>query len=489
MKVLLWAIAPVGAAVLIAPLATKPYANNLLENNLVEFERQATNIGITLERQSESSEFLSSSYITRVGFSEEIQGDNEDLCFDLETVVSHSPTDILRGNFASTSTTVLPLSKQDESCGVKTLFESSPELLSFYEKNYSNNTPIRIDADFGLFGSTTASFEISEFKLDIPKDSNGQEHVSISSEAMVTDLQLENSLQSYTYQMEWGGLDALVEESSGPIKFRISGMTGEGEQHLAYKNIWLGHVNQKLSNVSISQISDVGIKKYSLPSLVLNSNAYEDSNGIQSRFKMTAENINENLGDFELDFSLSNLDPDAMTQITEILDSVDMSDDSQQAQLVAKKDALFHYAKIILQKAILRINGVKYSMDNQELLVNGALKAPGIEQLDIDAVMMNPMSLLTAIEFNLNGKIDKGLSEVLSEPIALAMSDNPSLSGDELEATKGVMKSMMDSQLDAGMAMGFLVDNGNSFNTSVKLENGMPMINGQPMQLPTAPSQ
>lgn len=484
---LLWILAPVGAVVLLSPLVTKPMIMEQFNSAVLQADKNANEIDLLLERQTEDSGFLSTSIVTRIQSVEGIASNSQAICLDVKTDISHSFSDILQGNIASTTTTILPLSEQDENCNIRQIFETDESLSNFYASNYGDNSPIIIRSEYSITGTPAGSFEILPFKVQIPKNEKGEGPVTIDSSSLIGNITASSSLDSYTFDMAWDGMSALIDSDSGPFKARIKSMTTEGNQYLAYDNIWLGDINQTFTELSISQMSDMEIKKYYLPSIEINSSAFEDSNGIQSRGAIALNGINGDLGNFELDFSLSNLDPEALSSITKIIDDLVSANEFQKVSMEGYEEVLVGHAKILIEKASFSINAIKYGVDNQEVKLDGILKAQNIANASFEQIQNNPMVLLQMFFLELNGKVDKGFSEAVSGPIAKAMSKNPNMSDNEFDVAKNGLKMMIDGQLESIMAMGFLIDQGATYNSALKFENGMPTINGQPLQLPTFP--
>jgi uncharacterized protein YdgA (DUF945 family) len=487
-----WILAPVGAAFLMSPLVTKPIVMNQIDNAAIQVDKNINDLGLLLERQTEESGFLSSSIVTRIQSTQGIAEQNQEICVDLKTDISHSFTDILLGNMASTTTTLLPMSEQDPNCNVRQIFEDNEQLSEFYANNYGDKSPIIVSSEYGLLGSPKGSFEILPFKIEIPKNDQGEGPVTIDSAALIGNVTASgsfDSLDSYTFDMHWKGFSALIESDTGPIKARIQEMTVEGDQYLAYENIWLGEVNQTFSDLSISRMNGVDITKYSIPSIDVYSNAYEDDNGIQSQAKITLANINENLGDFLMDFSVSNLDPGALSAITKIIDDMVNSNEFQTVSFDGQEEVLLRHAKALIQNAAFDINSIKYTVNNQEVEFKGTLKAQQVAQASFDQIQANPMLLLEMLFFELNGKVNKGFSEAASGPVAQVMSGKPNMSDAELQAAKEGIKMMIDGQLASVVGMGFAVDNGATYNSTLKFDKGMATINGQPIPLPIPPQQ
>lgn len=480
-----WILAPVGVAVLASPLLTKPIVMNHIDNAAIEVDKNVTSLGLLLERQTIESGLLSSSIVTRVQSVEGIANNSQKICLDLKTEVSHSFTDILLGNMASTTTTILPLSEQDASCSLKMILTEDEALSEFYARNYGEKSPIVVKSEYGLIGSPTGSFEILPFQFEIPKNEKGEGPVSIDSAALIGNITASSSLDSYTFDLHWNGFSALVESDNGPIKARIKEMSVEGDQYLAYENIWLGEIKQALSDVSVSRMNGAELSKYSLPRIDIFSNAFEDKKGIQSNVNITLADINENLGDFEMDFSLSNLDPEAISAITKIIDDMVNANEFEKVYMNGQEEVLISNAKRIIEHATFDINSIKYAVDNQEVKFDGTLQAKGIAKMTFDQVQANPMILLDTLFFQLNGKIDKGFSEAVSGPVAQAISSSkPNMADAELQAARNGIKMMIDGQIASVLAMGFIVDNGKTYNSTLKFEKGMASINGEAIPLP-----
>lgn len=483
-----WIVASLGAAVIASPLVTKPLALNQVNNVVFEIDKDLNGSGLILERQTEEFGFLSSEFVTRASSLDS----EENICIDLRTEVSHSFIDVLSGRVASTKTTILPMAEQAADCGIKQLFEQDAQLAAFYEENYSDKSPIVVEASHGLSGAVNGYFELLPFKLNVERNDEGIGPISIQSAALSGRVNASSKLDRYTFNSKWDGFEALIDDKSGAVKFRIKEMYAEGEHYLAYDSVWLGDLNQTFSEISMSRMGENGVSKYTLPSLDFESNAYEDSNGIQSRAKIITNNINGDLGDFILDISLSNLDGETLAAFTKVLDEIVESNEFQQVKnLEGQQAALIDYGKQMLAKASLDINAIRYTLNEEEILFTGSLKAPGIAQLNLDQVIANPMMALGIINLEINGKVDKGFSAAISGPggMAMAKAENPAPSDAEIKQASQALQMIVDGQLAAGVGMGFLIDNGATYNSQLKYENGMPMINGQPMQLPTIPDQ
>lgn len=481
---LVWILAPVGAAILMSPLVTKPIVMKQIDSAAIEVDRNVNGLGLTMEQRTQDSGFLSSSIVTRIQSIEAIGQQNQEICLDIKTDVSHSFLDILQGNMASATTTLLPMSVQDENCNIRQIFEDNDLLSDFYAKNYGDKSPIIVGSAYGILGSTQGSFELLPFKIDIPKNDQGKGSATIESTKIIGNVSASSSLDSYTFDMEWKGFSALIENDSGPIKARVKGMTVKGDQYLAYENIWLGEINQKLTDISVSHMAGAEVTKYSLPEIDISSEAFEDKNGIQSRTKIQINDINENLGDFGMDLSMSNLDPEALSSISTILDDLINNNGFQNTSLNGQEETLISLGQTLLKKAQFDINSIKYELDNQAVEFTGMLKAQEVGLVTLDQIKQNPMQLIEMINFKLKGTVDKGFSEALSGPAAKVMTSSSAESDVEIESAKADFQMMLDGQLANAVGMGFAVENGEKYESEIIFEKGVATINGHPMQLP-----
>jgi uncharacterized protein YdgA (DUF945 family) len=479
-----WILVPATAAVLLSPLITKSLSMEQVDKAVIEFDSAIGDFPVLLERRKLDSGYLSSALTTRVHLKEFLPELKQELCIDLLTEISHSFTDVLTGNITSTRTTILPLNEQGSECGVKGIFENYKELKDFYDSNYGGKSPFVINASYSFLGSPEGSFTILPFKIDIPNSKDYSGPVIISSQQLTGDIKASNNLEAFTFNMDWEGFETVLPIESAPFEMKLGHLSLEGDQYIAYENIWLGNVNQTFSDLNIVTVDAGKVNKFELPEIVLNSKAYEDEQGVQSESLLKINNINRSLGDFVLDLDIKNIDPKALSAITHLLEDVLPSLEVGEALTEIQINELFLHGKSLIAKALLNINSLQYTVNNSVISIDGSFNAQRAANLSLQEIISSPMGIIKMLFLELNGTVDKNFGDAVSDTYAKYIVSSKGLPDDQVATVRENTKAMINNQISGILAMGYLVGQGNTYTSSIKLADAVASINGEVVQIP-----
>lgn len=480
----LWILAPATAAVFLSPLITKPLSMEQVDKAVIEVDSAIGDYPVLLERRKLESGYLSSILTTRVHLNELIPDLKQELCIDLLTEISHSFTDVLSGNITSTRTTILPLSEQGPECGIKGIIENDKELNNFYAANFGGKSPLILNASYSMLGSPESTFTLLPFKMDIPNPKDDTGTVTISSAQLMGGITASNRLDKFSFNMNWEGFEAVFQTKDGPFKMKLGHVAVEGDQYIAYENIWLGNVNQIFSDLNIVTIEAGKINKFELPEIVINSKAYDDDQGVQSESQLKVKNINRSLGDIELDLYIKNMDPKALSAITHLIEDVLPRLEKGKALTENQLNELFVHGKTLISNVTLEINALKYTVNNSAVSIDGAFNAKRAANKTLEEIIASPMDIINLLFLEINGTVDKNFGDAVSEPYAKYMVSSKGLPDDQIATVRETTKAIINNQISGILAMGYLVDQGNTYTSSLKLDNGVASINGEAIQIP-----
>jgi uncharacterized protein YdgA (DUF945 family) len=265
---------------------------------------------------------------------------------------------------------------------------------------------------------------------------------------------------------------------------KLGHLSLEGDQYIAYENIWLGNVNQTFSDLNIVTVDAGKVNKFELPEIVLNSKAYEDEQGVQSESLLKINNINRSLGDFVLDLDIKNIDPKALSAITHLLEDVLPSLEVGEALTEIQINELFLHGKSLIAKALLNINSLQYTVNNSVISIDGSFNAQRAANLSLQEIISSPMGIIKMLFLELNGTVDKNFGDAVSDTYAKYIVSSKGLPDDQVATVRENTKAMINNQISGILAMGYLVGQGNTYTSSIKLADAVASINGEVVQIP-----
>ena len=482
----------IGAAGLVfaAPLLIQDGAIDAYESSIDKMEEHMSGSGVTfkIEPIETTSGMYSADITSRVTFYKDPE---KALCFDVLTNLEYGPKTLLSGAIASAHTELLPITKQEPSCGMSDVVLASDSLREFYQANFGEGSPVVADSKFNLLGDTEIKYKLKPFVFEYIEKGK---KLSVNMSKVTGFVWLNDAAEITSAEINMGGLETTFEEKGNTIQMGFSKLSVVGQNILPSKKNDAQKIQttyaQRIENLFIASTKEagspvIGIDELNITNVIDRKGAYQDSdfglsiNGVHVKDDKHPDKVQ--MGNLGAQIIFNKINSLEVENLANYMESIAETGD---VNLLTKK-LMAKSITEILKEAKVNLKNVNYSLNDKRISVDGQIYLDGLTINDLQPAAGFPFSLINKLHMTFSAFADKSITSDLSKLAVLAKSNDKKMTDDQLLQLQAKMTSTLDSFLENVIKTGHVKYdvNKDQYLTEFKFDAGKATVNDKQIPL------